>query len=276
MRIAAALIHHLELLRMNGAICAATSLSTPDACWLRCCGVFRTDDHKRSSAPSRRCSTRPSSRTRLASRRRARASRRGALGRRDRRRHGVRPLERRAPADGCAPPALRGRQAAASPHDDVHEQHGAARARRAGATRCADQGLVRHLLDAAPRQGVDLPSRERLLDRVHRLVEPDALGAGSRARSGTSASPRCATRTPSRRWPRSSRATGRAGTLCPTTPAEFARRTEPSRLTTSLCSARSSSSCARSRRRCSSTSSSPATRATTATCSSRPPAPARP
>ena len=115
-------------------------------------------------------------------RRWARASRRSAVGRRDRRRHGVRPLEWRASIDGCASAPLRGRQAVAGPDDDVHEQHGAARARRAGAARRRDQGVIRHLVDTTPRQGVDLPPRKRLLDRVHRLVEPHALGAGSRAR----------------------------------------------------------------------------------------------
>ena len=36
--------------------------------------------------------------------------------------------------------------------------------------------------DPAPRQGLDLPPRVRLLDGLHRLVEPDALGAGPRPR----------------------------------------------------------------------------------------------
>ena len=56
------------------------------------------------------------------------------------------------------------------------------RARRAGGARRRDQGLVRHGVDAAARQGVAVPPRERLLDGVHRIVEPDALGAGHRAR----------------------------------------------------------------------------------------------
>ena len=73
---------------------------------------------------------------------------------------------------------------------------------------------------------MDLPPRERLLDRVHRLVEPHALGAGSRARVERPRLRRSGTRTPSRRWRRSSRATGRAATSSPTTPTEFARRTQ--------------------------------------------------
>ena len=105
-------------------------------------------------------------------------------------RDGVRPLERRAAPDRRAPAALRGGQAAAGPDDDLHEQHRAARARRARTARRADQGLVRHLVDAASREGLDLPPRERLLDRVHRLVEPDALGAGCSGSNGTCASPR--------------------------------------------------------------------------------------
>ena len=261
--------------RMEGAISRATSLSTPDACWLRCCGVFRTDDHSRSSARSRRCSTRRSSPTPLASQRSGTSFAPRSLGGRDRRRHGVRPLERRASAARCTPAALRGRQAAAGPDDDVHEQHGAASARRAGATRRPDQGLVRHRIDAAPRQGVDVPPRERLLDRLHRLVEPDPLGAGSRARVERPGLRQRATPTWSRRWRRSSRATGRAGTSSPTTPRVRRAHSSRSRLTTSRCSARSRSSCARSRRRCSSTSCSPATKATTGTCSSRRPAPGR-
>ena len=261
---------------MDGkAISAATNLSIPRACWSRCSSVFQTDDRSRSSARSRPCSTRRSSRTRRASPPSDMSFARRCPRGRDRRRHGVRPLERRATADRRAPPALRGRQAAAGPDDDVHEQHGAARSRRAGAARRPDQGLVRHVVDATPREGVDLPSRERLLDCVHRLVESHALGAGSRtrverARLG-SAQSGCrredggglhellgeqGLRRVRRRGVRAAhRGARRDGRHAP----------QPDR----------DSSSVRSRRRCSSTSLSPATRATIATCSSRRPGPGR-
>ncbi len=143
-------------------------------------------------------------------------------------------------------------------------------------TRRADQGLVRHVVDATPRQGMDVPPRERLLDRVHRLVEPHALGAGARARVerarlGGAQSGRGredggglhellgeqGLRALRRRGVRAAHAMPLA--------ADGRHVAQP----------RSSSSCAPSRRRCSSTSSWPATRATIATCSSRRPAPER-
>ncbi len=233
-------------------------------------------DHKRSSARSRRFSTRPSSRMHQASllsgmnsgprsRRRTRStsSWRSSAGAA----YGL--WHRRAPA------ALRGRQAVAGPDDDVHEQHGAARSRRTGAARRADQGLVRHHVDAASREGLDLPPRERLLDRVHRLVEPHPLGSGARARVERSRL-RCS---------QSGRRREDGGGLRELLGEQRLRRVRPgrvraadgscSRARTSRCSARSSSSSALSRRRCSSTSLSPATRATIATCSSPPPAPGR-
>ncbi len=61
---------------------------------------------------------------------------------------GVRPFDRR------APPALRSREAACDPHHDVHEQHRAARPRRTGRAGRGGQGLVRHLVDPAPRESV--------------------------------------------------------------------------------------------------------------------------
>ena len=72
----------------------------------------------------------------------------------------------------------RDRQETPARHNDVHEQHGAPRARRAGAARRRDQGLVRHRVDTLAREGVALPPTERLLDRVHRIVQPHALGDG--------------------------------------------------------------------------------------------------
>ena len=229
-----------------------------------------------SSGRSRRCSTRPSSRTRPASRRSATSSARRSLGRRDRRRDGVHPLERRAAADRRAPAPLRGGKPLrilTTTYTNSTEQRALDELERA---RRRDQGLVRHDVDPAPREGVALPPRERLLDGVHRLVEPHALGAGARARVER---PRLRASQPGRRREDGRRLRellGERATSSPYDPDEFARRTQaaPARRT-SRCSARSRSSCGRSRRRCSSRSSSRATKATTATCSSRRPAPAR-
>ena len=50
------------------------------------------------------------------------------------------------------------------------------------ATRRRGPGLVRRDHHAPPREGVAVSSALGLLDGLHRLVEPDALGAGQRAR----------------------------------------------------------------------------------------------
>ncbi len=72
--------------------------------------------------------------------------------------HGVRPLERRPPADGRAPAPLRGEASPfACPDDDLHEQHRGSGARRSSAASARDQGLLRHDDDAAAREGVDVP-----------------------------------------------------------------------------------------------------------------------
>ena len=103
------------------------------------------------------------------------------------------------------------RKAVAGPDDDLHKQHRAARTRRAGTRSERRSGLLRHLVNAAPREGVALPSRERLLDRVHRLVEPHSLGPGSGSGVERSRLVLFATRTSWRRWPPSSTATGQSG-----------------------------------------------------------------
>ena len=64
---------------------------------------------------------------------RSRASCGDPLVGRHRRRHGVRSVERNPPSARSASSSLPGRQVAAARHDDVHEQHGTARARRVGA-----------------------------------------------------------------------------------------------------------------------------------------------
>ena len=128
------------------------------------------------------------------------------------RRSGIAPLLD-ALARHCA-----GRAGAARADDDLHGLDRGAGARRARET-SAPRSACR---TTRPRTRLHAKAwlfhrRLRVLDGVHRLVEPDALGAGQRASSGTSASPARAIRASSTRSPRSSRATGTAATSCRTT-----------------------------------------------------------
>ncbi len=91
------------------------------------------------------------------------------------RRSGISPL-----LDDAAP-ALPTRAAAARAHHDLHRLDRAARARPAGRRRRRHPRLLRRQHDATARQGVAVSPALRLLDRLRRLVEPDALGAGDRA-----------------------------------------------------------------------------------------------
>ncbi len=130
-------------------------------------------------------------------------------------------------------------------------------------------------LDAAAREGVAVPSTKRLLDRVHRVVEPDALGDGDRPgveRAGL----RCPQ---SRRRGEDDRvfeSYWASGDFVPLRPRRVPRanRTSPSPSTALLLSP-SRSCCARSRNGCWSRSSSRAPSVTTGTCSSPRPVPAR-
>ena len=121
---------------------------------------------------------------------------RDPLGRLDRRRDGVRPLER-GPADARRSAApLRGRASRLRVLTTTYTNSTELRALEELAALGAEvTGLVRHHVDAAAREGLAVPPRERLLDGLHRLVEPHPLRAGDRARverSGLGRSqPRC-------------------------------------------------------------------------------------
>ena len=132
--------------------------------------------------------------------------------------------------------------------------------------------------DPAARQGLAVSPQVGVLDRVHRLVEPDALRAGRRASSGTCGSPAPATRR--RRQVRRGlrELLGRAATSSRTTPDEFVSETA------SAVARRAARSCPQPDRAAAravpgaparADRARPRSAATTATCSSRRPAPAR-
>jgi hypothetical protein len=78
--------------------------------------------------------------------------------------------------------ALSRREVIADRHDDIHEQHRIARPRGVGIARSRDQRLIRHGVYAAARKGLAVSSQERLLNGLHRIVQPDSLGDGQRTR----------------------------------------------------------------------------------------------
>ena len=117
-------------------------------------------------------------------------------------------------------------------HDRVHGFDRTTSARLAGVDRRRRQGVLRHADNEAARQGLAVRASVRLLDRVHRLIEPDAQRHARRRRverpSGAGRRPRTSSR--SSRPP--SKATGPIRTTNRTIPpgmpnastAQFARR----------------------------------------------------
>ena len=211
---------------MGVTISPATNLSTLRRVLVALLRRLPDGRPQRSSARSRRCSTRPCSRTPPGSRRRPRASRRGALGGRDRRRHGVRPLERRAAADSTrfAATARRASRCGSSRRRTRTAPSSARSTSWSGSAPRSRSPTTRRRRGSTPRPGSSTaraatrpPTSARRTSRTRRRC------SGS---NGTSASRASATRTPSPRWRRSSRATGRAATSSRTTPTSSARRTE--------------------------------------------------
>ena len=94
----------------------------------------------------------------------------------------LRPLARPAAPREAAQGPLRSGETAARHHHRLHRLHRAQGDRLAGGPRRGGQGLLRHPVDAPPRQGVDVPPRDRLLDGLHRFLQPLEVGPGRRRR----------------------------------------------------------------------------------------------
>ena len=109
-----------------------------------------------------------------------RARARDPLGRQHRPALRLRPLARPARADGPAHGALPRGEALARHHHRLHRVHRAQGAGLAAEPRRAGEGELRHRVHAPACEGVAVPARDRLLHRLHRVVEPVEVRAARR------------------------------------------------------------------------------------------------
>jgi hypothetical protein len=104
------------------------------------------------------------------------AAERDRVGRPHRHPHRLHPLERTASRRAEAARVPRRGKNAARHHHHVHRLHRTPRRRAPRRVRSGGQGLLSDRQHPPPRQGLALPSRQRLLHRLHRLLQPHHLG----------------------------------------------------------------------------------------------------